>query len=64
MQTRSVLPIACGALTREVKAVRKLGGWDPVEIQCLPAELNNTRDQIPDAVRARLEARARSWGEA
>jgi hypothetical protein len=56
MQTRSVLLIACGALAREVKALRDLGGWDHVEIHCLRAELHNTPLQIPAAVRAKLEA--------
>jgi hypothetical protein len=56
MQTRSVLLIACGALAREVKAVRKLGGWEHVEIHCLPSELHNTPSQIPAAVGAKLEA--------
>jgi hypothetical protein len=56
MQTRSVLLIACGALARELKALRSLGGWDHVEIQCLPTELHNTPLQIPAALRARLEA--------
>jgi hypothetical protein len=56
MQTRSVLLIACGALAREVESLRNLGGWDHVEIQCLPAELHNTPLEIPAAVSARLEA--------
>jgi hypothetical protein len=56
MPNRSVLLIACGALAREVKALRNLGGWDHVEIHCLRAELHNTPDQIPAAVRAKLEA--------
>jgi hypothetical protein len=56
MPVRSVLLIACGALAREVKALRSLGGWDHVEIQCLPAELHNTPPEISAAVGARLEA--------
>lgn len=56
MQTHSVLLIACGALATEVGALRKLGGWDHVEVQCLPASLHNTPAQIPDAVRAKLES--------
>jgi hypothetical protein len=56
MQRRSVLLIACGALAREVKALRNLGGWDHVAIHCLRAELHNTPQQIPAAVRAKLEA--------
>jgi hypothetical protein len=54
MQTRPVLLIACGALAREVKALRSLGGWDHVEIQCLPAELHNTPQEIPAALGTRL----------
>ena len=56
MRKRSVLLIACGALAREVKALRNLGGWDHVEIHCLRADLHNTPQQIPAAVRAKLEA--------
>lgn len=56
MKTRSILLIACGALAREIIALRKLGGWDHVEIQCLPAELHTNPRQIPAAVRVRLEA--------
>ena len=56
MQARSVLLIACGALAREVKAIRDLCGWDHVEIDCLPAELHDTPEEIPRAVRAKLEA--------
>jgi hypothetical protein len=56
MQTRPVLLIACGALAREVKALRRLGGWDHVDIELLPAELHNTPEKIPAAIRARLEA--------
>jgi hypothetical protein len=56
MPERSVLLIACGALAREVEAVRRLGGWDHVEIDCLPAELHRTPEAIPEAMRARLDA--------
>ncbi len=56
MQARSVLLIACGALAREVKALRDLSGWGHVVIECLPAELHNTPEEIPGAVRAKLEA--------
>ena len=49
-----VLLIACGALAREILAVRDLNGWDHLELTCLPAKLHNYPDQIPDAVRARV----------
>jgi hypothetical protein len=50
------LVIGCGALARELKALRELGSWEHVAIECLPADLHNTPDQIPGAVRARIEA--------
>ncbi len=56
MQEGSILLIACGALAREVKALRDLSGWDHVAIECLPAELHNTPEEIPGAVRAKLDA--------
>jgi len=63
MQRGRVLLIACGALAREVKTVRKLGGWDHVDIECLPAELHNTPERIPAAIRAKLDAAAGRYGE-
>ena len=51
-----MLILACGALARELKALRALGGWEHVAVELLPAELHNTPDAIPPALRARLEA--------
>jgi hypothetical protein len=51
----SVLVIACGALAREIKALKRLGGWDHVTVRCLPSELHNTPDKIPAAIREQLE---------
>jgi hypothetical protein len=63
MQARSVLLIACGALAREVKVLRNLSGLDHVEIHCLPAELHNTPQEIPTAVRTKLETAAGRYDE-
>lgn len=49
-----VLVIACGAIAREIMAVRDQAGLDHVGLHCLPAILHNTPDQIPDAVRAAI----------
>jgi len=49
-----VLVIACGAIARELVRIRELNGWDHVEFQCLPAELHNTPDRIPAAVRSKI----------
>ncbi len=54
-QDRSVLLLACGALARELLALKRLGGWDHVAIECLPSKLHNTPGDIPEAVRAKLE---------
>jgi hypothetical protein len=51
--------IVCGALAREVLALRERHGWD-ADVLGVPALLHNTPGRIPDAVRKRiLEARAR-----
>jgi hypothetical protein len=49
-----VLVLACGAVAREVLAVRSLGGWTHVEVRCLPAKLHSTPAKIPAAVDAKL----------
>lgn len=55
-----VLMIACGALAREILALKRLNGWDHIDLQCLPANLHLWPDRIPDAVEAAvLKGRAR-----
>ena len=44
--------IACGALAREIAALRRANGWDGLEVRCLPAELHNRPERIAPAVRA------------
>jgi hypothetical protein len=50
------LVIACGALAREIVALRSLNHWPHMAVQCLPAELHNRPDTIPAAVRAKIHA--------
>ena len=50
------LIIACGALAREIVALRKLNDWPHMDVQCLPAELHNRPEKIPGAVRAKIQA--------
>lgn len=45
-----VLLIACGALAHEVLAIKRLNGWDHLDLQCLPANLHLYPDRITDAV--------------
>jgi hypothetical protein len=55
-----VLVIACGALAREIVALKRASGWPGLEVTCLPPELHNRPEQIPAAVRAAIvAARAR-----
>ncbi len=51
-----VLVIACGALARELVDVIKGNGLSWVDVECLPAKLHNTPDQITAAVERKLDA--------
>jgi hypothetical protein len=56
----SMLVIACGALAREIVALKRLNRWEHLDLQCLPAKLHLWPDRIPDAVEAAVaEARPR-----
>ncbi|MDA0679103.1 MAG: DUF1638 domain-containing protein [Proteobacteria bacterium] len=49
------LVIACGALARELVEILRRNEWEHIRIQCLPAELHNRPERIPDAVAATIE---------
>jgi Protein of unknown function (DUF1638) len=50
------LVIACGALAREIAALRRANDWDALEVRCLPAELHNRPERIAPAVREAIKA--------
>jgi hypothetical protein len=50
------LVIACGALGREIVALRTLNHWPHMVVQCLPADLHNRPEKIPETVRAKIHA--------
>ncbi len=55
-----ILLIACGALAHEVLALKRLNGWDHMDLQCLPAKLHLYPDGITEEVaRAVAEYRER-----
>ena len=58
-----ILLIACGALAREILAIREANGWTHLDLACLPAKLHNTPGRIPDLVRERIR-KARDAGYA
>ncbi len=47
-----LLLIACGALAREILDLKKVNGWDHMDLTCLPAKLHLYPEQITEAVRA------------
>ncbi len=47
-----VLLLACGALAREILALRDANAWEHMDLKCLPAKLHLYPEQIPDAVEA------------
>jgi Protein of unknown function (DUF1638) len=58
---RGMLIIACGALAKEITALRRANGWTRVDVRCLPAELHNRPEKIPAAVRDLIQASRESY---
>jgi hypothetical protein len=56
---RKVLVIACGALAREVLALK----LDAIDLTCLPASLHNRPERIPGAMRAKIRANRGAYDE-
>ena len=56
---RKILVIACGALAREVLALK----IDAIDVACLPAQLHNYPKQIPGAMRAKIRASREAYDE-
>ncbi|HWL67569.1 MAG TPA: DUF1638 domain-containing protein [Geminicoccus sp.] len=50
-QPAPTLILACGALAREILALTRANGLAHVKLQCLPAQLHNQPQLIPQAVR-------------
>lgn len=55
-----VLVIGCGALGRELVALRRLNGWSHLSLRLLPAELHNRPERIAPALREAIEAGRRT----
>jgi hypothetical protein len=56
---RKILVIACGALAREVLALR----LEHIDVACLPAQLHNHPRRIPEAMRAKIRANRADYDE-
>jgi hypothetical protein len=51
MTSKPALIIACGALAREITQLINANLWHHMRVQCIPAKIHNTPEQIPSAVR-------------
>jgi hypothetical protein len=60
---RGTLIIACGALAREIAALRRANEWAALEVRCLPAELHNRPERIAPAVRAEIRAQRAHYAQ-
>ena len=62
-QIGRVLVIACGALAREILAIKEINRLDHIDLTCLPAQLHNTPDKIPAEVRRTILANQPAYDE-
>lgn len=46
-----ILLIACGALAREILDLKKVNGWNHMDLTCLPAKLHLFPEKITEAVK-------------
>lgn len=51
-----MLLIGCGALAREILALKAANGWEGMDLTCLPAKLHNTPQFITAAVAEKIRA--------
>jgi hypothetical protein len=49
-----ILVIACGALSREISELKKMHGWDHLDLASIDAWLHNRPEKIPDRLRAKI----------
>lgn len=58
-----ILLIACGALAREIMALKRLNGWDHMVLQCLPAKYHLYPERIVDAVEATVRENREAYDD-
>jgi hypothetical protein len=58
-----ILVIACGALSREISELKKLHGWDHMDLASIDAWLHNRPEKIPDRLRAKIRQYGKSYSE-
>jgi hypothetical protein len=60
---RGILVIACGALAREIAALRRMNDWTAIDVRCLPAELHNRPERIAPAVRDAIRTHRNTYAK-
>jgi hypothetical protein len=55
-QPEPLVVVACGALAREILSLKRVNGWDHMEVRGLPALLHNRPSEIPGAVKKAVQA--------
>jgi Protein of unknown function (DUF1638) len=58
---RGALVIACGALAREIAALRRVNGWSELDVCYLPPELHNRPERIAKAVQQEIRAQRENY---
>ena len=62
-KTGRILLIACGALAREILAIKELNGLDHMDLTCLPAKLHLYPDQITGAVEGAVRKHRQNYDQ-
>ena len=61
--TDTVLVIACGALVREITELKKLYGWQHLQLKCIDAKLHMRPALIPDRLRDMIQKNRNDFDE-
>ncbi len=60
---KPVLVIACGALAKEIDALKRSNGWHHLHMQCIDARLHLRPALIPDRLRAKIRQNRERYEE-
>ena len=58
-----ILVIACGALAREIDALKRRWGWQHLHLKCIDAKLHNRPAEIPGRLRQMIRRYRSRYGE-
>ena len=62
-KSESILVIACGALAREIDALRQRWGWRHMHLKCIDAKLHNRPVEIPGRLRRLIRRHRDAYGK-